>query len=79
MGFGMGDGEGEAHQEGGVQDLYLLDGFLALCATDLYYKTHMRPKDQTEAHARKMKVISVGITFMGNISDLQHALRALFL
>jgi hypothetical protein len=24
----MGDGEGEAHQEG-LQDLYLLDGFLA--------------------------------------------------
>jgi hypothetical protein len=30
------------------------------------YKTHMSLKIRTEAHARKMKMISVGTTFMGN-------------
>ncbi len=30
------------------------------------YKTHMSLKIRTDAHARKMKVISVGTNFMGN-------------
>jgi len=51
------------HSEPGAQkvDLQVQNGI---------YKTHMSPTIRTEAHARKMKVISAGTTFMGKYHDL---------
>ena len=46
------------------------------CAIELDYKTHMSLKTSAEAHARKMKAISVDISFMGNPHEaLPHTRR----